>query len=466
MPTNAPTALATKRLAPWPSADRTPMVAGATSIARVSSTLRQATTGRRQAYVDMLDEQLEREAHGSAVLSQRNLTVATARLEVQPVETEPGSIEEGVALDMVKLVEQQIAAIDDLPMHLSSLLWGTYYGISALENIWRREGSEYVLDGFRFIHSRRLSFTDYSSWDLYLYDPNVVLQQQASTRNGLRIDDYPGKFTVHIPRLRGDYPTREGLGRVLAYWFAFKAMGVATAASVVERYAKPWAIGYYATSNTGTPRNATDDEVAAGTQTLQTMGSGSLSSAMLPDSIKISLEQAIGGMTQKEWLVYCDQQIGEAVLGQNQTTQLGAHGSRAAISVMKEGTRELLDFDAKSLAATLRRNVAKSIVLLNYPQHVALTPRIVVHVDRPDPDAIMARAVQAASIGMPLDADLLGTQVALPLVKPDDMNARSLGPMLQTQEEQQIQHEQQMANPPPTNPNDHSGGQDNQATGE
>ena len=34
--------------------------------------------------------------------------------------------------------------------------------------------------------------------------------------------DHPGKFIVHAPQIRGDYPTREGLGRQLAYWFALK----------------------------------------------------------------------------------------------------------------------------------------------------------------------------------------------------------------------------------------------------
>ena len=110
-------------LAPWPQVDRYPIVLGAMSLATISSAMRQATSGLRQRFVDILNELLEREPHGQAVLAQRNLTVACSRLEVVPAETEPGSNDEGVAKDLAKMVGEQFDAVDDMPTNLSLLLW-------------------------------------------------------------------------------------------------------------------------------------------------------------------------------------------------------------------------------------------------------------------------------------------------------------------------------------------------------
>src|SRR5690348_3277670 len=62
------------KLAPYPLIDRYPVVLGSNlSLASISQAFRSAQTGWRQPYVDLLDELLEREPHGFAVLSQRIL---------------------------------------------------------------------------------------------------------------------------------------------------------------------------------------------------------------------------------------------------------------------------------------------------------------------------------------------------------------------------------------------------------
>jgi phage gp29-like protein len=428
-PTRLPTANAgiAKSLAPWPVTDKFPIVVGAMSLQTVSSAMRLATSGLRQRFVDILDELLEREPHGQAVLGQRNLTVACSRLEVVPAETEAGSLDESVAADLAKMVDEQFDAVDDLPTHLSLLLWANYYGVTAAENYYVRDGAGWAFTGFGFVHTRRLSYTDPSSWDLHMYDQGPWHYGQRI--EGMRLADYPFKFTTHAPRIRGDYPTREGLGRILGFWFCLKAMAVANSAAAVERYARPWAISYFSTSSDGHPRVANDDDIQRASQAMGALGTGSLSSAVLPDSIKVALERVEGGISQAEFIAMCDAQIGEVVLGQNATTSLGPSGSRAAISVLKEGSRELFGYDALSLAATLRRDVARSIVTLNRPGQERLTPRIFLHVDRPDPMRLIELADKGARIGMPIDADALADMIGLPLADRDDGDARRLGPV-------------------------------------
>lgn len=413
-------------LAPWPQTDRYPIVQGAMSLQAVSSAMRLATTGYRQRFVDVLDELMEREPHGQAVLGQRNLTVACSRLETVPATTESGSLDEAVALDLANMIRDQMDGVDDMPTHLSLLLWANYYGVTASENMWVRDGGGWGFDGFSFIHTRRLSYTDPQNWDLHLFDQGPWSGGKRDT--GLRLKDFPHKFTTHAPRVRGDYPTREGLGRILGFWFTLKAMAVANGASAVERYARPWAIAYFTTGADGKPRPASEEDISRATQAMNALGTGSLTSAVLPDSIKIGLERVEGGISQSEFIKLCDSQIGEVVLGQNQTTSLGPHGSQAAVAVLKEGSRELFGYDALSLSATLRRDVARSIVALNRPGQERLTPRFVLHIDRPDPARLIDLADKAARLGMPVDAVKMADMLGLPLVDPKDKDAIRLGP--------------------------------------
>jgi phage gp29-like protein len=430
-----------RTLAPWPQVDRYPVVQGAMSLQTVSSAMRQATSGLRQRYVDILDELLEREPHGQAVLGQRNLTVACSRLEVIPAATKPGSLDEAEAKSLATMVGDQLDSVDDMPTHLSLLLWGNYYGVTSSENHYVRDGAGWGFTHFGFIHTRRLSYSDPSTWDLHLLD--------GYGGRGIRLDDYPFKFTTHTPRIRGDYPTREGLGRVLGFWFTLKAMAVANSASAVERYARPWALAYFSTGSEGHPRPASEEDIQRANQAMNALGAGSLSSAVLPDSIKVALERVEGGITQSEFIKLCDAQIGEVVLGQNQTTSLGPHGSQAAVAVLKEGSRELFSYDALSLAATLRRDVARSIVSLNRPGLERLTPRLTLHIDRPDPVRLVDLADKASRLGMPVDARALGEMVGLPLVDPDDEDAIRLGPVAPV-----TLQELQGGTPPPPLPED------------
>jgi hypothetical protein len=73
----------------------------------------------------------------------------------------------------------------------------------------------------------------------------------------------------------------------------------------------------------------------------------------------------------------------------------------------------------------------RPLVRLNWPSKVHLAPRLIAHVaERPDPDALLNRAVKAAGVGMPIDADELGVRLGLPLIARDAKNARRLTPVL------------------------------------
>jgi phage gp29-like protein len=416
------------RLAPWPLVDRFATVfgGGGLSLAQISSAMRAASQGDRQPWIDILDELLEREPHGQAVLCQRILAVAGGRIEIEPARVAPGTAEHDEAVAIAKEVEAYVAGIGGFRRALAWLLWALYFGIAATEIGWERSAGEWCPCALHFIHPRRLSYPDPKTWDLHIVDGGGL-----AGGTFLRLADYPGKFIVHVPQLRGGYPSREGLGRVLGFWFALKALAVRGGAQTIERFAKPWALAYFATQRDGHPRAATDDDIERADAAVTALGIGSLSSATLPDSVKIVLERIEGGITHKEFIDLCDAQISKCVLGQTLTTEVGPSGSRAVAEIHKEGSRELYRFDAFSLAEDVERDLVRPLVRLNWPSKVHLAPRLLAHVaERPDPDALLDRAVKAAGVGMPIDADELGVRLGLPLIPRDAKNARRLVPVL------------------------------------
>lgn len=452
-------------VAPWPTVDRYPIVIGQSlTLQYVASAFRNAQTGYRREYVDLLDELLEREPHGYAVLQQRIMAVAGGRLEISPAVTDENAPEHDLAAEIAATCDRQVSALPNLRPSLAWLLWSLYYGVTACEIMWARDGVEWAPRELVTIHSRRLAYPDPGSWDLRLWDMGTVQGWDpavwaSQAMLGLRLADYPGKFIVHVAQLRGDYPTRDGLGRQLADWFALKRMAARSSAQYLERFAKPWAMASYATSNDGTPRAANQDDINNADAAMRSLGIGALSSYTAPDSIKVDLRNPDGNggkakISYREFIELANAEISKAVLGQTLTTDAGAAGSRALGEVQKRGSLELARYDATCLADTLRRDLLTWIVRLNYPgAPLSLVPHVRVHVDEePSHEAVIAVLAKAAQAGMPIDADAAAQRLGLKLTPNDTGKPRRLAPVQPVALGDLTRTDEELATPAPPAP--------------
>lgn len=439
-------------LAPWPAIDRYPTVLGANlTLQAVSAAMRTCTTGYRQPWVDLLDELIERDPHAHAVLSQRAFSVAGGRLEIVPA-TGKNKTEQKKADCIAAFCQAQIEKLPDLKQTLAGLQFqGIFSGLSAGENAWRKEGDVWSLARIHFIHTRRLAYPDPGSWDVRIWDQGAVgfpffgqtspgtLQKKTGPNPtggpfGLKASDYPGKFVIHAPQLRGDYPTRDGLGRVIAFHMAMKGMATRAGGQYVERFAKPWAWANFSTDKSGIARAANDDDIRVAQAAVVALGAGSASGATLPDSIKLTVQSpsAVGGtgITIEAFIAVMNAEISKAVLGQTFTTETGKYGSRATADVGRTGVEELYRYDAASLAETLRRDVIAWIVKLNFPGAEYLTPRVAIFVaEKPDPLAMMELVERGARIGMPIDGRAVAEKMGLALLAKDDPDPIRLAPL-------------------------------------
>lgn len=416
-------------LAPWGQVEKFPTVLGSQiTLATIASYLRLATTGYRREFVDLLDELLERDPSTYAALAQRVLTVAGARLDLTPAELPPGDKRTQRAQEICDDTRRRLAGIADLRASLAELAWAIYYGPTGAEIAWDRRADGWHPTRLHFLHSRRIAYPDPMSWAVHVWDAGAITgAERTAGAVGLRVEDYPGKFVVHVPHVRADYPTRDGLGRQLVYWMALKGMAARSATAYLERFGKPWATASFTTSSTGQPQQATPDDVTKAQQAVVGLGAGTLSGATLPDSVKLELLAATGsvGLTHDEFLKLCDDQITRCVRGSTFTTSPGKFGAKGTAETARKGEQEIARFDAGNLAQTLKRDLVVWVVALNHPGEEDLTPQVALRVDEePKPLDLLVQAEKAVTIGMPVDADHLAERTGQKLVPAPDNQPR------------------------------------------
>jgi phage gp29-like protein len=431
------------QIAPWPQIDRWPILLGSNlTFAYIASAARICQQGYRYQFVDVLDELIEKDPHASAVFSQRILAVSGGACEITAVPLPKDHKDYERAEEIRKMVEERIRAIPRLQLALQILLWGIYYGITASEILWDRRPDGWWIAGLEMIHSRRLNYPDQAAWDLHIWDQGAVIPSTPGlfpTEGiyGLKVKDYPGKFLVFSPNYRGDYPTREGIGRIVAFFLAIKQMAVRGGAQYVERYAKPFAWACYNTKtpNNPNPRVANEQDILVADEALKAIGIGGLASATLPDSIEVKLDGpgikgTTNGLNHERLIDLVDQQVSKAARGATLTTDVGSNGGNRALGqIHAEGDRRNARYDAAILAEALKSDVVWWLVHLNCPGEEHLCPGVTIHVEQVAPAEILDRADKASRLGAPIDAQWLADKIGQKLVDPEDPKARKLAPI-------------------------------------
>ena len=431
-------------LARAPVIDRYPIIIGQNLTGQyLTSAYRSATSGWRYQLVDLLNELIEHDGHARAVVRQRILAVAGGRIEVLPAKLRKDHPDADLAKVLADDFSDQFEAIPARTQAIAQLNWGIFYGLSALETEWDNSDEQWSPIGLSNIHSRRLNYTNPTTWDVYIYDQGQVGPgYKTSPTNGiagLRVADYPGKFIVHAPALNADYPTRDGEGRYIGILMLLKRAVMRASAQDFERTIRPWVLGYFnrdgETVQGGNVRSvANPEDISKLEQALTVLGAGAMSSAALPDSVRVELLRAASAMNATDFLSFLNREMSKALLGQAFTTEPGANGNLSTSQMAKEGTMEILRYDARCLADTLERDLTRPWMRLNYPDaHRILCPRIVIHVDEiPDPEKVMKIALQGTQIDMPIDADKLAEQTGLELIPAKDPSVPRRTRMIQS----------------------------------
>ena len=374
----AAAAIALRRMvAPAPYNDRFARVLGSSlTPQQVTSALSFAEIGYLWQQADLLDEIRERDGHLQSELQKRELRVAGSTWELRPP---AGSGDLGA--EVARFCTARLAEIEaqgDLDRSfqdaLCDLMGAVYQGRSGLEVEWRQEGPYFLPARLSFVHPRRFAYT--TDWRLHLWDSSGTATTSDAPRNengpfgqfpGIPLDVFPaGKWIVHRPRVRGVYPTREGLGRLCVWWSTFKRFDVRDLLAYAEWAGRGLRIGTYATGKEGPDENpASPEDQQVLLEYLDAMSS--TVAAAIPDTTKIEVVDAPNNNDVHDRVAsLCNAEMSKAILGGTLGSDAGTKGARSLGEVHERNELMIARADAASLAATLRRDLLRPMVAFNF----------------------------------------------------------------------------------------------------
>lgn len=398
----APVAMLSNQLAPAPFVDRYTRTLGSDlTPQQVTLILNNADSGYLWQLADLCDEIRERDGHLHSELQKRELRVAGSDWELIPPE---GSGERGETI--AKWCMARIREIEgcgdlsrDFVSAVADLQGAVFQGRVGLEAVWRDEGGWYVPRELYFLHPRRFAYG--TDWRIHLWDASGTSPTSWVPMNtdspfgifpGLPLDRFPaGKFIVHRPRVRGVYPVKEGLGRLLVWWATFKRFAVRDFAAFAEWAGRGLRIGYFATGRGPMGEfQASPEDKQILEQVLDAMSSSN--SAVFADTTKPDIINATHNNDVHDRLVaLCNAEVSKAVLGGTLGSEGSAGGNRALGEVHERGELMIARGDAAQIGGTLVRDLVRPMVQMNFGPN-APVPRFRFAVDpAQDLDAVAKR---------------------------------------------------------------------------
>lgn len=355
----------------------------------ITAVMREADTGRMVGWADLLDEVRQGDPHLQCDLGKRELSVAGAEFEIR---LPPGaSKREGAkalrlcqdAIDGIEAPRGSLAV--SFRGAVQRLLSATYHGRAGIEAVYAREGRYLLPRELYPIHARRLSWSNELDWQLYLYDatsgdtpyarfPGIAVGNAAA---------FPaGKLMIHTAAPFGTYPTREGLGRAVVWYSAFKRWTVRDWLAFAEWAGRGLRVGKYATGrDPSKDARANEDDKAALQDALDAMSS--TVTTVIPDTTDLDITTVSDNSVHGELVKLCNGEMSKVILGGTLTSDPGDKGARSLGEVHLRAMTQLLAADAAMVADTIRRDLFAPLVQINLGDR-APVPVIVFAVEPPE----------------------------------------------------------------------------------
>ncbi|MGC1398710.1 DUF935 domain-containing protein [Candidatus Binatus sp.] len=345
---------------------------------RLTAILQQAEFGDPYLYLELAEEMEEKDLHYLAVLGTRKN--AAAQLDVV-VRAASSSAEDQRAAAMVREV------LIDGPIQLDSVLFDILdavgKGFSATEIMWDTSGREWFPALLKWRDPRWFAFDWISGEEMLVRTLNgemIPVESDAQARlpthfggDGMYSPMRPGigiqpmtaplapyKFITHFAKAKAGLPIRGGLARAAGWAYLFKNYVLKDWVTFTEVFGQPLRVGKY-------HPGASEQDKQALLNAVSRIGTDA--AAIMPESMVIEFTEAHQNGSSELYQSFCqylDAQVSKAVLGQTLTTEMPrSGGSRAAAQVHEGVRRDILNADAKRLAATLARDLVRPIVELN-----------------------------------------------------------------------------------------------------
>lgn len=328
---------------------------------RLASILRAAEHGDAMSYLELAEEMEEKEPRYTAVLGTRKRQCSQLDITVDPASD---SAEDEANAELVRLFVER----EELEDELFDILDSIGKGYSVTEIIWETSERQWMPERLKWRMPQWFEIDRTDGETLYLRrDPTSPLPMSppGSSREPTAFQSRdlaplpPYKFIRHRTAAKSGLPIRGGFARIVSWWYLFKNYTVKDWVIFAEVYGQPLRVGKYHSG-------ATNDEKEVLLKALASIGTDA--AAMIPEGMLIEFVQSQTARANADIYAhlvdYIDQLITMLVLGQNLTTQV-QEGSRAAAQVHDEVRADIERSDCRQLGASLTRDVAIPLVILN-----------------------------------------------------------------------------------------------------
>lgn len=343
-------------------------------------------------YLALAEDMEERDLHYASVLQTRKLQVAGLEITVEAAGDDAASIKHA---DLVREVVER----DEFEVELRDILDATGKGFSCTEIIWDTSERQWT--------PKRLVWNDARWFEFDRADGETPMLRGDSGPEPLK----PYGWIFHSFKAKSGLPIRGGLARAAAWAFLFKSFTMKDWAIFSEAYGQPLRLGKYGAG-------ATEDDKDVLLQAVANIGADY--AAIVPASMAVEFVEAnISGSHElyekrADWL---DRQISKLVLGQTSTTD--AQKGSYAVGKVHDGVRDDIEkADAKALAATLNRDLARPLVSLNYGPQKKYPKIKIGRPDEEDIDKLVDHVVKLMPYGLRVGMATMRDKIGIP--DPDD----------------------------------------------
>lgn len=317
----------------YPSNGLTPVI--------LAQIFREADSGDVMRQMELFEEMEEKDPHLFSQLQTRKNAVTGLDYEVIPFS------DEEIDKQIAEFVKQEIESLENLEDVLMDLLDAIGKGIAISEILWTYDEDRVTIEEIKWRHQKK-----------FFWDQNDALK--VITKDFPAGIDIPeNKFIIHRYKARSGHPSRAGVLRVVAWMYLFKNYDLKDWVSFCEVFGMPLRLGKYNPS-------ASEEDKEALMRALVQIGTDA--AGIIPDGTDIEFKESTKttSINVYESLArFCDEQISKAVLGQTLTSDSGS-GSYAQSKTHNDVRHDLTIADCKALAATLRRDLIRPLVLFNF----------------------------------------------------------------------------------------------------
>lgn len=333
--------------APITDAYREYVTAGLTP-ERLARIFRAADGGDLRRQAELFDQIEERDGHIIGDMSKRRNVILDADFVLEPAS------EDSRDMQVYEECKKMMAGITEWPDVLVSMQDAVGKGYACFEQHWDVSEGQAEVGRFEFIEQKRFSFIDDAG--LVSKVPRLITDD-----NPMGVDIPAWRTMMHRYGGMSGHATRAGIYRICAWWFLFKHYSIKDWLLFCEIFGMPLRLGKY---NPG----ASEDDKKALAIAVQTLGSDA--AGIISKSTEIEFVQSKGGSVNNDLYKgipdFGNKEMSKAILGGTLTSDVDGRGSYAASNTHNDVRHDLINADARSIAATVRSHFLRPWVGFNY----------------------------------------------------------------------------------------------------